>query len=231
LAHFIRDSFNCLFLTHAEFFTSSGGILPGEQWLKRLELEIKEADSILLLLSKKSLNRPWINIEAGAFWISGKNLFPLSHADLTIKEIHRPLSDFQSTHLYDPRSVGQLIASIAKRIGLQSSPSFDAEKFCATVKEIDHALSRIFENWEQITEALDIKVPVRYEDLSQYNIFNESIAINYRIYNGNTLELSSFAKDSAVLRLERPTKFDGKRFLILKVDNTQRSVSQDLDKL
>jgi hypothetical protein len=156
LAKFICDSFNHLFVTHAEFFVSSGGILPGEEWLRRIEKEVEQSEAIILVLSENSLHRSWINIEAGAFWIKGKTLFPLCHGDLNMSEIHRPPSDFLSTRLYDPKSVAELIASISRILKLKAPPSFDVNDFCDKVMEIDKALFRFFASWDEIMKTLDL---------------------------------------------------------------------------
>jgi hypothetical protein len=68
LAQYLTKVFNHLFSGYAKFFTSSVGLDPGSLWLDRIRQEVVLADTVLILLSPRTFNRPWINVEAGAFW-------------------------------------------------------------------------------------------------------------------------------------------------------------------
>src|ERR1039458_2603817 len=52
-------------------------IYAGEQWMDRIIQELKQAKVVVSMLSPKSVQRPWVNFEAGAAWISeGTALIP-----------------------------------------------------------------------------------------------------------------------------------------------------------
>jgi hypothetical protein len=72
LAEFLSLTLNHMFQGHARFFASAGGMEPGAVWLNSVKREIATAEMVLMLLSPRSFDRPWINIEAGAFWVSDK---------------------------------------------------------------------------------------------------------------------------------------------------------------
>nr|VFJ57942.1 MAG: TIR domain-containing protein [Candidatus Kentron sp. DK] len=230
LAVFIRDYLNNLFSGHAVFFTSAGGIPAGEKWFDKVEKEIREADSILVLLSKASITRVWVNIEVGAFWISNKNIFPMCHADLNSEDLHRPLADFQAINLYDPQGVRELIKSISNRLDLRAPPSFDPEEFCQNVMEIDKNIRKIFSSWHEIAAALRLTEDKDPEQLSAYKIENESVVTNFRIYD-TVIEIGGFVQDAAVIKIEKEEDFSNKRYLILHFSNTAGVRSENLGKL
>jgi hypothetical protein len=47
-------------------------IYAGEDWLKKIKDELASAKVVILLLSKQSIRRPWVNFETGAAWLADK---------------------------------------------------------------------------------------------------------------------------------------------------------------
>src|SRR5688572_27113458 len=68
-----------------EVFLSSDPtqIVAGENWLTRIEDEIRSSAVVILLLSRRSVRRPWVNFEAGAAWLAGKVLIPVCFGKMT----------------------------------------------------------------------------------------------------------------------------------------------------
>src|ERR1700721_2311558 len=58
------------------FIADNRSIRGGEEWLRRIRRELEQSLVVLSILSEESINRPWINFEAGAAWMS-KALIPL----------------------------------------------------------------------------------------------------------------------------------------------------------
>ena len=52
-------------------------IKPGEEWLSRIAVALKEAKVILFLVTPNSVRSKWVNAEAGAAWILQKTLVPI----------------------------------------------------------------------------------------------------------------------------------------------------------
>lgn len=140
LAEYLRRTLNHLFQGDGGFFASAGGVGSGELWLDRLKGEIRTADTILVLLSPRSIRAPWINIESGVFWYEGKNIVPLLHGGLQPEDLHRPLSDYQATTISSPKGMVDLISTLAARMGLDVPPMYDATTLSGRVAELDRGL-------------------------------------------------------------------------------------------
>ena len=81
-------------LNHGDVFLSSDRwvLRPGENWMDRIRQELAECALVISLLSKRSIDRRWINFEGGAAWISDK-LQPVRFGNLIMANIPRPYSD------------------------------------------------------------------------------------------------------------------------------------------
>jgi hypothetical protein len=58
-------------------FLAEKSLPGGTEWIPKLREAIKESDYILLLLTPRSIGRPWVNLEIGAAWMEGKTIIPL----------------------------------------------------------------------------------------------------------------------------------------------------------
>src|SRR5947208_1808920 len=55
----------------------------GEEWLRRIREELRAARVVVLMMSKRSVRRPWVNFEAGAGWILGRPLVSACYGNLS----------------------------------------------------------------------------------------------------------------------------------------------------
>jgi hypothetical protein len=74
-------------------------IRAGERWFDRITAELTEAKVVILLLSERSVTRPWINFEAGWAWATKKATIPACFGELTKGKMPRPYSDLQGLDL------------------------------------------------------------------------------------------------------------------------------------
>ncbi len=112
----------------AEFFLSDL-MEPSTPWMDRLHDEIERADAGLFLLTPRSVSKPWVNIEVGAFCRDKKKIFPLIGGGLSLSKIHRPLSDFQVAQLENSDSVARLIREISNMCGIVAPAGCNARQF------------------------------------------------------------------------------------------------------
>ena len=103
------------FLDLLDVFVSSDGesIEAGEMWLSSIEAALAESSMLLILCSKSSVARPWINFEAGAAWMRQIPLVPICHAGLRPSELPAPLSLRQGLVLDDPEGLRRLYSRVA----------------------------------------------------------------------------------------------------------------------
>jgi TIR domain len=65
-----------------------------EKWLERVKKELQVADVVVLMLSPRSVDRPWINIEWGAAWILERaDILPALYSGLTADDLPKPFGD------------------------------------------------------------------------------------------------------------------------------------------
>lgn len=74
-------------------------VLAGENWLDRIKEELSSAKVVILLLSKLSVDRPWVNFEAGAAWLTNKPIIPACFGGLSKEGLPKPYSGIQALNL------------------------------------------------------------------------------------------------------------------------------------
>jgi len=102
-------------------------VYAGERWIDRIMDELKEAKVVILMLSDKSVKRPWVNFEAGAAWTRGIVTIPVCFAGLRKDDLPKPYSSLQAIDLNmfgDDEYLAASVAyhlDIAKPIGRESA--------------------------------------------------------------------------------------------------------------
>ncbi|MCJ7503362.1 MAG: toll/interleukin-1 receptor domain-containing protein [Acidobacteriia bacterium] len=95
-------------------------IFAGDIWFDRIRAELGPAKVVILLLSKRSVARPWVNFEAGAAWLSDKKIIPVCIGDLDKGDLPKPYSSIQAVSL--PEDHYYLLTSIGHHLGTVISP-------------------------------------------------------------------------------------------------------------
>jgi hypothetical protein len=84
----------------ASFLSSdSWQIMAGERWFDRIVKELDDAATVILMLTPKSVNRPWISFEAGWAWAKATPTIPVCFGGLDKGSLPRPYSDIQAVNL------------------------------------------------------------------------------------------------------------------------------------
>lgn len=90
-------------------------VFAGEIWLERIREELDSATVVVLLLSSRSVRRPWVNFEAGAAWLrKEKIIIPACFGGLTKDDLPKPYSGIQALNL--PDEVYYLFRSIVHHL-------------------------------------------------------------------------------------------------------------------
>jgi TIR domain len=159
LAKAIKDEITTLLLGGVEFFVSSdrSSLSGGDRWLETIETKLNEARIVLVLCSKNSVLRPWVNFEAGAAWISakGKKVIPLCHSDMQPGDLPPPLGSLIAYSLSESEDLVNLVALIAKEAEL-SPPNFEAADLANSLrKSLYEKSSRIDEEERQYVPVIE----------------------------------------------------------------------------
>ena len=133
------------FLGSFDTFVSSDqtSIGAGARWLDEVEDALRNSDLLLVLCSKESVSRPWVNFEAGAVWLTGVPVVPVCHSGMTPSDLPVPLSFLQAIRAREPDDLRKLYDRIAATVGLQV-PSTDFREAADAFGLIEsrHASSR-----------------------------------------------------------------------------------------
>ena len=131
---FIEDSF----LGLADVFVSSDprSVSFGQQWLARITESLRDCSVEVILCSPVSIERSWINFEAGAGWIRRIPVIPLCHSGLDRSALPVPLNLLQSANASDSQHVRGMLGTIAE--ALQSRvPGADIAVFVQAVRAFE----------------------------------------------------------------------------------------------
>ena len=117
----VQKFVNRMFSGQAKAFLSSDEfqVYAGENWLDRILEELEAAKVVLLILSEKSVTRPWVNFEAGAGWFTKKKIIPLCIKELNKNNLPKPYSSLQAIDLKYMDEQLYMIRSIAHHLGVK----------------------------------------------------------------------------------------------------------------
>jgi|HubBroStandDraft_4_1064222.scaffolds.fasta_scaffold413357_2 hypothetical protein len=84
-----------------EVFLSSdkSQIYAGDLWLQKIKEALLAAEIVILMLSQRSVARPWVNFEAGAAWLADKKVIPVCYGNLSKNALPHPYSAIQALNL------------------------------------------------------------------------------------------------------------------------------------
>jgi hypothetical protein len=106
------------------FVSSDSNDIPaGSKWLDIINRELEKSGLLIILCSPESVNRPWINFEAGCGSIKKIPIIPLCYSGLKIESLIPPISIFQSIEITNCDSLKKLFLAIANYIGISQLPN------------------------------------------------------------------------------------------------------------
>jgi hypothetical protein len=104
---------------HEEVFLSSdkSQIYAGDLWLQKIKEGLSAAEIAILMLSQRSVARPWVNFEAGAAWLADKTIIPVCYGKLSKDALPHPYSGIQKLNL--PLGAYYLVDSVNHHLKLE----------------------------------------------------------------------------------------------------------------
>jgi hypothetical protein len=110
-----------------------GHIRVGEEWLQVIFGQIREADVYIVIMTPRSIARPWVWFESGAAWMSEKRLIVVTAGGLAKGGVPMPLSIYQALDLTDPIDAQQLFDDLA------ATPT-DIDAFCRYIASLSDGM-------------------------------------------------------------------------------------------
>jgi hypothetical protein len=133
-----KDLIEMSFLTLIEVFVSSDedSIGMGQRWLDNITTALQTCSIEIVLCSPLSVNRPWINFEAGAGWVRNIPVIPLCHSGLEPSKLPLPLNLLQAATANEGASLAKIFPVLAKALG-SATPKVDFTDFIARVTQFE----------------------------------------------------------------------------------------------
>jgi len=127
------------------FVSSDPSDLPaGTKWLDRIDSALRDAEILLVLCSRASLPRPWINFETGCAWMKKISIIPICHTGITVSTLPSPLSEFQALNLESNEFSKQLIESVGRQLGLSKVPKIDIRAMRRSLAAAQKSIQKSF---------------------------------------------------------------------------------------
>ncbi len=170
LKQLIQDTFGA----DLPVFVSSDyeSIQSGEEWYRKIVESIKASKVVIVLISPESVDRPWINFEAGVGVGSNGKVFPIAIRGFRLGDLRPPLQALHARDIHDPNSIKAIIRDIGSAIKRVPN-EVDAESFVAEIHRVEGRLT-----YKGIV--LRPFVGSRWEDAAE---------INFELSNTGTQEL------------------------------------------
>jgi hypothetical protein len=95
----------------------------GQNWLDRIEQELTGASVVVLMMSNRSVKRPWLNLEAGGAWFGKGNkklIIPVCYGELKKESLPPPYSSLTAVEL--SKGKDYLLRSVKEYFGKLPSP-------------------------------------------------------------------------------------------------------------
>lgn len=198
LGAFIED----VFQGQARVFVSSDAqsLRTGDEWFPQIIQELRDCAALLLLCSKVSSERPWINFEAGVVAhrkdrMTAPPLIPLCYSGLDKGNLHSPLNEYQAMNLADKVQFQQVLKILSEATGLELVDK-DLDAFLADVRVIEARY--IF--WDNCNEHFRILRGVLGEHyVARLNVEQLNIEIPVRDYQKILASLEYLQNNQIIL--------------------------------
>ena len=109
----------------ASAFVASEDISAGELWLQSLQRTLSKADVVLVLASRRAIDRKWVWFEAGSAWASSRRrCIPVCFESGFGKEaLPEPLASLQTLDIATDGGIGALLALAGQACSLDEARS------------------------------------------------------------------------------------------------------------
>lgn len=143
----------------------------GKEWLEAIKGKLRSAAVELLLCSKASVGRPWINFEAGAGWLHNMPVIPVCHSGLLPKELPMPLHALQAIVATQTSGLKQLYRCLTKAIQTQV-PSADISDLVTVdygriVESVKAFEGKYVVNVEEATQSQDQRTAAAHQRMKE----------------------------------------------------------------
>lgn len=119
-----------------DVFVSSDyeSIQSGEAWYQKIVDSIKSSDTLIVLLSRQSINHPWLFFEPGVSIGAAKTIIPIVIRNLKKNDVPLPLSALHLRNIHDSQDVEAITNELASKLNLSLS-RVDYQNFVQNIQK------------------------------------------------------------------------------------------------
>jgi TIR domain-containing protein len=92
-------------------FLSEKDLKIGKKWEPQIKSALKSSKIVLIILTPKSVDRPWVLLETGAAWILGKNILPVFQG-INMSDLPEAISSNEGHPIATPSDYNNLVKKI-----------------------------------------------------------------------------------------------------------------------
>jgi hypothetical protein len=194
LAAILKKHLTKDFLGLFNVFVSSDtvSISAGSKWLESIENALRNAEAELVLCSKASIKRPWINFEAGAGWMRSIPIIPVCHSGLRLKDLSSPLNFLQGIEAKRESGIDQIYKLLAETLGVDM-PAVNARAIVDEIKAFEEKYIPILEKSIESQTTRESAALERIRDILKEEGFTwrrvDTLATKGGITRGETLDI------------------------------------------
>ncbi|MFD0893830.1 toll/interleukin-1 receptor domain-containing protein [Luteolibacter ambystomatis] len=156
LATRIKDLIRKAFVEQIEVFLSDVDIQTGDSWRSKLMDKLRESQVLLLLATERSISRPWVNFEIGAFFALEKPVYPVLSPGLEKDQLPSTFNDIQYIQLDSVKSVDLLLQNMGKFTLGGKAAKVNTRMFLDFAINFEKRVQRRAELFEIIDKSKDI---------------------------------------------------------------------------
>jgi TIR domain len=157
LAEIIKNQLQNDFLDMLEVFVSSDqvSISVGSKWLNDIDNALKNAQIEIIICSRESVKRPWVNFEAGAGWVKGIPVIPICHTGMRLIDLPIPLNMLQGIEAKNSESWQGIYDLLSKKLSSRK-PIVDLSSFIDLISNFEKEYGLITEVSSAIHNIIEI---------------------------------------------------------------------------
>lgn len=134
----LKDLIESSFLGMLDVFVSSdyASVNLGQKWLDDITTALNDCVVEIIICSPVSVERQWINFEAGAGWIRNIPVIPLCHSGIEPNELPIPLKLLQAGKVTEEISLKEIFRVLVNIIG-SKLPNTDLTEFIKKARNFE----------------------------------------------------------------------------------------------
>lgn len=194
LAAILKKHLTKDFLGLFSVFVSSDtvSISAGSKWLESIENALRNAKAELVLCSKASIKRPWINFEAGAGWMRNIPIIPVCHSGLRPRDLSSPLNFLQGIEAKKEGGIEQIYKLLAETLGVDM-PAVNTNAIVDEIKMFEEKYIPILEKSIELQASKETAALERIRDILKEEGYVwrrvDTLATKGGITRGETLDI------------------------------------------